>query len=49
MSDVDRSIELYKDKLKELKSALQDHTNFQTEIIVSRIFDNLSSLGERLI
>jgi len=47
MSDVDRSIELYKDKLKELKSALQDHTNFQTEIIVSRIFDNLNSLGER--
>ena len=47
MLELDSNIELYKDKLKELKSALQDHTDFQTKIIVSHIFDNLNSLGER--
>ncbi len=47
MSDVDGNIKLYKDKFNELKSAFQDRAILQTEITVSRIFDNLNSLGER--
>jgi hypothetical protein len=46
MSDVDSKIKQYKDKLKELKMAFQDRTILQTGIAVSRIMDNLKSLGE---
>jgi hypothetical protein len=47
MSDVDSKITQYEDKFNELKSAFQDRAILQTEIIVSRIFDNLNNLGER--
>ena len=47
MSDVDNKIKKYEDKFKELKMAFQDRAILQTGITVSRIFDNLDSLGER--
>ena len=54
MSDVDNKIKKYEDKFKELSIAFQDRAILQTEIAVlqteitvSRIFDNLDSLGER--
>ena len=46
MSDVDSKIKQYEDKLKELKMVFQDHAILQTGIAVSRIMDNLESLGE---
>jgi hypothetical protein len=46
MSDVDNKIKQYEDKLKELKMAFQDGVILQTGITVSRIMDNLESLGE---
>ena len=46
MSDVDSKIKQYEDKLKELKMAFQDRTILHTGITVSRIMDNLESLGE---
>ena len=46
MSDVDSKIKKYEDKLKELKMVFQDRAILQTGITVSRIMDNLESLGE---
>jgi len=48
MSDVDSKIKQYEDKLKELKMAFQDRAILQAGITVSRIMDNLESLGEFL-
>ena len=48
MSDVDSKIKQYEDKFKELKMAFQDRAILQTGITVSRIMDNLESLGELL-
>ena len=48
VSSVDGKIKQYKDKLKELKMAFQDRAILQTGITVSRIMDNLESLGEFL-
>jgi len=47
MSDADSKIKQYEDKFNELKSAFQDRAILQTEIIVSRVFGNLNSLGQR--
>src|SRR6266550_1375217 len=47
MSDVDSKIKQYEDKFNELKSDFQDRAIIQTEIIVSRIFGNLSNFGQR--
>lgn len=47
MSDVDSKITQYEDKFKELKIAFQNRLILQTGITVSRIFDNLDSLGGR--
>ena len=47
MSDVDGKIKQYEDKFNELKSAFQGRAILQTEIIVSRMFSNLNSLGQR--
>ena len=46
MSDVDSKIKQYEDKFDELKSAFQDRAILQTEIVVSRMFGNLNSLGQ---
>jgi hypothetical protein len=46
MSDVDSKIKQYEDKFKDLKMAFQDRAILQTRITVSRIMDNLESLGE---
>jgi hypothetical protein len=46
MSDVDSKIKQYEDKLKELKLVFQDRAILQTGIAISRIMDNLESLGE---
>jgi hypothetical protein len=46
MSGVDSKIKQYEDKFKELKMAFQDRAILQTGITVSRIMDNLESLGE---
>ena len=46
MSHVDSRIKEYEDKFNELKSAFQGHAIVQTEIIVSRMFGNLNSLGQ---
>jgi hypothetical protein len=48
MSDVDSKIKQYEDKFKDLKMAFQDRAILQTGITVSRIMDNLESLGELL-
>ena len=45
MSDVDIKIKQYEDKFKELKIAFQDRVILQTGITISRIFDNVESLG----
>ncbi len=47
MSDVDSKIKQYEDKFNELKSAFQDRAILQTEIIVSRVFGDLNSFGQR--
>jgi hypothetical protein len=46
MSNVDNKISQYEDKFKELKMAFQERAILQTEITVSRIFDNLKDVGE---
>jgi hypothetical protein len=46
LSDVDSKITQYEGKFKELKMAFQDHSILQIGIMVSRIFDNVGSLGE---
>ena len=46
MSDVDSKIKEYEDKFNELKSAFQGRAILETEIIVSRMFSNLNSLGQ---
>jgi hypothetical protein len=46
MSDVDSKIKQYEDKFIELKMSFHDRAIFQTGIAVSRIFDNVESLGE---
>ena len=46
MSDIDSKIKHYEDKFAELKLAFQGHSLIQTEITVSRILDNLDSLGK---
>jgi hypothetical protein len=48
MSDVDSKIKQYEDKLKELKMVFQDRAILRTGITISRIMDNLESLGELL-
>ena len=47
MSDVNIKIKQYQDKFEELNKAFQGRAILQTGITVSRIFDNLDSLGER--
>ena len=45
-SDVDSKIKQYEEKFNKLKSAFQDRAILETEIIVSRMFGNLNSLGQ---
>jgi hypothetical protein len=47
MSGVDGKIKQYEDKFKELRIYFQDHAILQTGITVSRMFDNMESLGKR--
>lgn len=46
LSDVDEKIQGYENKFKELQMAFQGHAVLQTGITVSRVLDNLDSLGE---
>jgi hypothetical protein len=46
MSDVDSRIKQYVDKFKEIKMVFQQRASLQTVIIVSRVMENVESLGE---